>query len=64
MVNNLVGGQAVMQATNQLLLACAVVFAIAAALFGSPRARRGRWIRAGRIRGPIVKFMRRRHLMG
>ncbi|MDB5441277.1 MAG: emrB [Caulobacteraceae bacterium] len=31
-VNNLVGGQAVMQATNQLFLACAVVFAIAAAL--------------------------------
>ncbi|CAN5858626.1 multidrug efflux MFS transporter permease subunit VceB [soil metagenome] len=31
-VNNLVGQQAVMLATNQLFLACAVVFAIAAAL--------------------------------
>ncbi|HLZ74773.1 DHA2 family efflux MFS transporter permease subunit [Phenylobacterium sp.] len=31
-VNDLVGGQAVMLATNQLFLACAVVFAIAAAL--------------------------------
>jgi len=31
-VNDIVGGQAVMQATNQLFLACAVVFALAAAL--------------------------------
>ncbi|MBS0335091.1 MAG: DHA2 family efflux MFS transporter permease subunit [Proteobacteria bacterium] len=31
-LNGVVGGQAVMQATNQLFLACAVVFAIAAAL--------------------------------
>jgi DHA2 family multidrug resistance protein len=31
-VNDMVGGQAVMLATNQLFLACAVVFAIAAAL--------------------------------
>jgi DHA2 family multidrug resistance protein len=31
-VNDIVGGQAVMQATNQLFLACSVVFAIAAAL--------------------------------
>jgi MFS transporter, DHA2 family, multidrug resistance protein len=31
-VNDMVGGQAVMLATNQLFLACAIVFAIAAAL--------------------------------
>jgi DHA2 family multidrug resistance protein len=31
-VNDLVGGQAVMLATNQLFLACSIVFAIAAAL--------------------------------
>ena len=31
-VNEIVGGQAVMLATNQLFLACAIVFAIAAAL--------------------------------